>query len=872
MGKRKVCKKVAVIIASVMLSITSVNVNLPEVYGSETEGDLSSSSSSSSENGKSDAETSKDDDKEKESSDVSGTGSSAEGDAKEISDSSSESSKGSSSSESTSDSSSDSSSASSSGEEDEAAESSSSADSSSDEMVFTDSSESGVDVEVTAENGAFPEGTQMLVSSVSKDEAARALQEIVGDESEVIDAEGVDISFSYEGEEVQPADGMTVDVVISLSKELDDNDDDSAQVLVGHVHDNDGSIVDSKEADTTGAEFSIGSFSTFYVGTTTDATDKNISVNGNLYSSFSDAYDAIADSGDTITILSDNVVDDFTKEISKSFKIDLEGNLEFKNGLKFSGSDISFAVTGSSDYTMTVSNSSDSAIDYGSEGALTFDISGGAVVKATSTSSYGINVHDSAAMDISVKDDSKLYCCDNSGDGMRFTGADSSITVGADAGVYCDSNKGNGILIAGSNQISITINGYMSCSGNSINNSSDGLYTEENSSAFLISVNGTLDLNDNYNGIVARYSTISVNEGAVLNVKNNLKQGILHGLIKTFDGANINISDSAYGIVYSSLYIQSGADVEISNCTGSGVYFGNNSYGTAKAVDSVDYRLYAESGSTFKISDCGTGICARNATELNAMICDGCGFEVTGCNNVGIWNAGNFIMNGGSVHDNTAVYGAGVLNVSKGTFIQGGSATIYNNHNVTTENYTDCGDDIYNMSGTIILRNQASEGNLILSDDGAVITGWFIDGIDTDGNSTDRWAVNDYYQSVSDYEDGALIFKSTVALKAAHGLITNDDTTTTDTDTTTTTTSSTTTTTESTTTSTVLGATRTITEEPAVLGATRESEDTPAVLGASRNAATGDYTNVVARALVIIICAGAVGFLVSTKRKKSGKF
>ena len=233
MGKRKVCKKVAVIIASVMLSITSVNVNLPEVYGGETEGDLSSSSSSSSENGKSDAETSKDDDKEKESSDVSGTGSSAEGDAKEISDSSSESSKGSSSSESTSDSSSDSSSASSSGEEDEAAESSSSADSSSDEMVFTDSSESGVDVEVTAENGAFPEGTQMLVSSVSKDEAARALQEIVGDESEVIDAEGVDISFSYDGEEVQPADGMTVDVVISLSKELYDNDDDSAQVLVG---------------------------------------------------------------------------------------------------------------------------------------------------------------------------------------------------------------------------------------------------------------------------------------------------------------------------------------------------------------------------------------------------------------------------------------------------------------------------------------------------------------------------------------------------------------------------------------------------------------------------------------------------------------
>ena len=86
-----------------------------------------------------------------------------------------------------------------------------------------------------------------------------------------------------------------------------------------------------------------------------------------------------------------------------------------------------------------------------------------------------------------------------------------------------------------------------------------------------------------------------------------------------------------------------------------------------------------------------------------------------------------------------------------------------------------------------------------------------------------------------------------------------------------TTTTTTTTTTETAAAPAVLGATRTITEEPAVLGATRDTEETPAVLGATRNPSTGDATNGAARALVIIICAGAVGFLASTKRKKNGK-
>ena len=84
-------------------------------------------------------------------------------------------------------------------------------------------------------------------------------------------------------------------------------------------------------------------------------------------------------------------------------------------------------------------------------------------------------------------------------------------------------------------------------------------------------------------------------------------------------------------------------------------------------------------------------------------------------------------------------------------------------------------------------------------------------------------------------------------------------------------TTTTTTTTTETAAPAVLGATRTITEEPAVLGATRDTEETPAVLGATRNPSTGDATNGAARALVIIICAGAVGFLASTKRKKNGK-
>ena len=70
------------------------------------------------------------------------------------------------------------------------------------------------DVYVTATIGAnaFPAGTEMVVKPVEKEEAIDAAKDAVEEGKEVVDAVAVDITFMYNGEEVQPVDPSAVKV------------------------------------------------------------------------------------------------------------------------------------------------------------------------------------------------------------------------------------------------------------------------------------------------------------------------------------------------------------------------------------------------------------------------------------------------------------------------------------------------------------------------------------------------------------------------------------------------------------------------------------------------------------------------------------
>ncbi len=115
----------------------------------------------------------------------------------------------------------------------------------------------GMNVSVHADEGAFPEGTEMVVSAISAGEALDAAVEALGEN--VTEAIGVDISFRYEEQEIEPANAAAVHVNISLSSSLDG---DSFSV----VHkDDDGSVEKIADACADGASFETGSFSIYIV-------------------------------------------------------------------------------------------------------------------------------------------------------------------------------------------------------------------------------------------------------------------------------------------------------------------------------------------------------------------------------------------------------------------------------------------------------------------------------------------------------------------------------------------------------------------------------------------------------------------------------
>ena len=132
--------------------------------------------------------------------------------------------------------------------------------------------DNGVTVDVTAPEGAFPEGTEMKVTPVAMDDVQDAVQDVV--EGNVIDIVAVDISFFLGEKEIEPAKEIQVALAVEKLAEGDNysvvhvDDDNNATVL------EDEQIVE--EADQNGATFTSDQFSIYLIATHDAEGDEDV--------------------------------------------------------------------------------------------------------------------------------------------------------------------------------------------------------------------------------------------------------------------------------------------------------------------------------------------------------------------------------------------------------------------------------------------------------------------------------------------------------------------------------------------------------------------------------------------------------------------
>ena len=122
---------------------------------------------------------------------------------------------------------------------------------------FAGSASNGVSVTASVLDGVFPSGTTMRVSPVSSDEAIADGEQATG--GDVVDAKAVDITFyDAAGDEIQPADGMLVQVTLTSANEVA-----GAEHSIIHVTSEGASKVAG--ANATGATFDATSFSIYAI-------------------------------------------------------------------------------------------------------------------------------------------------------------------------------------------------------------------------------------------------------------------------------------------------------------------------------------------------------------------------------------------------------------------------------------------------------------------------------------------------------------------------------------------------------------------------------------------------------------------------------
>ena len=131
-------------------------------------------------------------------------------------------------------------------------------------MEFSAESGSGIKVFASAEQGVFPDGTEMFAADVPPDEAAEKAAGVLGKGADEIEAVAVDISFcSPDGVELEPSDSSAVHVEIVLPEEQKLSGEEYSLL---HIEDSGGAeIVENADVSGGGAVFEAESFSIYVV-------------------------------------------------------------------------------------------------------------------------------------------------------------------------------------------------------------------------------------------------------------------------------------------------------------------------------------------------------------------------------------------------------------------------------------------------------------------------------------------------------------------------------------------------------------------------------------------------------------------------------
>ncbi|MCR4647431.1 MAG: LPXTG cell wall anchor domain-containing protein [Oscillospiraceae bacterium] len=144
-------------------------------------------------------------------------------------------------------------------------------------VTFHESSASGITVDVTAPEEAFPAGTFMTVSDVSHEEAMQAANG-AAPETETLGAVAVDITFrTSEGEETEPAADVAVQITLPDEQQMPEG-----ELALLHVAD-DGTVenVDAQIAENM-VTFTAESFSVYIVTSTGEYTENQATAMNNV--------------------------------------------------------------------------------------------------------------------------------------------------------------------------------------------------------------------------------------------------------------------------------------------------------------------------------------------------------------------------------------------------------------------------------------------------------------------------------------------------------------------------------------------------------------------------------------------------------------
>ena len=128
-------------------------------------------------------------------------------------------------------------------------------------LEYSETSDSGIKVNVRAEEGAFPDNTTIKLTDIASDKAMELAGQGLNNE-EIVDAVAVDISFfDSKGAEIEPVDGKRVEVSITLPEEQTLQGGD--QILLHETTDGTVEAVEDAVVTENDAEFVAGSFSIY---------------------------------------------------------------------------------------------------------------------------------------------------------------------------------------------------------------------------------------------------------------------------------------------------------------------------------------------------------------------------------------------------------------------------------------------------------------------------------------------------------------------------------------------------------------------------------------------------------------------------------